>query len=72
MNQTEFDQALAGSGMPDVGVIMAYEEGSLDEEQIIQMVQHGINHGWIWSLPGHYGRLASDLIKNGSCARSAT
>ena len=72
MDQAEFNQALTTTGIPDVSVIMAYGEGSLDDNQVIEMVQHGINPGWIWSLQGHYGRLASDLIKNGSCTRSAT
>ena len=72
MDQAEFNQALTTTGIPDVSVIMAYEEGSLDDNQVIEMVQHGINHGWIWSLQGHYGRLAAILNESGLCTRKAS
>ena len=71
MNQVAFDYAIAGSGMPGVSVLVAYEDDQLDDEQTSQMVQHGIDHGWIWQLQGHYGRLAANLIESGLCTRKA-
>ena len=72
MNQAEFDKAMAGTCMPDVSVLVAYEEGDLTDDQLIEMVQHGIDHDWIWQLQGHYGRLAANLIESGLCTRMAS
>jgi len=50
-----------------VGQIMAYEDGQLDEESMIELFQHLINNGLAWSLQGHYGRTAQALIEAGHC-----
>jgi hypothetical protein len=50
-----------------LGFIMAYEEGELDEEQVIEGFQHLIDNGLAWSLQGSYGRAAKSLIEGGHC-----
>jgi hypothetical protein len=50
-----------------LGFIMAYEDGELDGEQVIEGFQHLIDNGVVWSLQGSYGRTAASLIKGGHC-----
>lgn len=55
-----------------VGFIMAFEEGTLDNEELIEGFQHLIDTGIVWQLQGVYGRTAVALIKGGYCtAREA-
>ena len=51
----------------DVDFFIAYEEGDLDEEDIIAGFQTLIDTGLAWSLQGHYGRTATLLIERGVC-----
>ncbi|MCI0564674.1 MAG: hypothetical protein MN733_39910, partial [Nitrososphaera sp.] len=47
--------------------LIAYEEGLLDEIDIIDLFQSLIDSGLIDHLQGHYGRTAARLIADGSC-----
>lgn len=49
------------------GNIIAYETGELDQDEQVILFQHLIDSGMAWSLQGHYGRMAHDLIKAGVC-----
>ena len=53
--------------MVDVGKIIAYECGDLDEQETIELFQDLINDGSAWTLQGHYGRTARALIDAGRC-----
>lgn len=45
--------------------IIAYESGSLNEQETIEMFQRLVDTGLAWKLQGHYGRAARDLIEGG-------
>ena len=47
--------------------IMAYENGQLNENAIVEGFQKMIDDGSIWKLQGHYGRTAKALIENELC-----
>lgn len=51
----------------NIDQIIAYEQGELDEDQIIEMFQEGINSGLVYQLQGSYGRMAQRLIEAGYC-----
>jgi len=44
---------------------MAYENGDLQDTQIIEMFQQLVNSGMAWKLQGHYRRTAQALIEAG-------
>lgn len=48
-----------------VGMIMDYEAGEMDLEQIVNFFSHLVKTGMAWTLQGHYGRTARTLIDNG-------
>jgi len=47
--------------------IIRYESGQMDEDETIIFFQELINTGMVWSLQGHYGRVANSLIEEGLC-----
>jgi hypothetical protein len=49
------------------GDIIAYEQGELDEDGVINLFQNLINSGLAWTLQGSYGRTAKALIDAGVC-----
>ena len=53
--------------MDQVDKIIAFEQGDLDEESIIQLFQELIDSGLVWQLQGSYGRMARNLIEAGYC-----
>lgn len=53
--------------MDQVDKIMAFEQGNLDEEGVIELFQDLIDSGLAWKLQGSYGRMANALIENGYC-----
>jgi len=54
--------------MPDVTKIIAYEQGAMDEAEVIEFFQELIDSGLAWRLQGHYGRTARRLIEAGLCS----
>ena len=57
--------------MISVDWIMKYEDGQLDDEEIIEGFQQMIDDGTVWQLQGCYGRMAVRLIEAGQCTRPA-
>ena len=53
--------------MVNVDKIIRYENGEMSEDEVIGFFQELINTGHVWDLQGHYGRVASGLIKAGLC-----
>jgi hypothetical protein len=53
-----------------VNKIMAYENGTLDEVETIELFQDLIDNGMVWMLQGHYGRRAGALIESGYCVEA--
>lgn len=53
--------------MPNIDQLIAFENGELDDDTIIDFIQDGIDKGWVWKLQGFYGRTARALIDTGYC-----
>ena len=45
--------------------LITYEEGHLSDEETIDLFQHLVDTGLVWSLQGFYGRTAAFLIEQG-------
>ena len=55
---------------PDlVNQIMQYEDGGMDQDEIVEFFQGLIDSGTIHHLQGSYGRVAEQLIRQGLCHR---
>jgi len=50
-----------------VGFIIAYEDGELEQDDIVDGFQYLIDAELVWSLQGSYGRMAVALIEAGLC-----
>ena len=50
-----------------VDKIVSYENGEMDEEEVVIFFQELIDTGLVWNLQGHYGRVAVKLIGDGLC-----
>jgi len=55
--------------MTDINKIIKYENGKMSEHEVIEFFQELINTGEAWTLQGHYGRIATALIRAGMCQR---
>jgi hypothetical protein len=49
----------------NIDQIIAYEQGELSGDEIIKLFQELLKTGLCWSLQGHYGRTAKDLLEAG-------
>ena len=50
-----------------MGFILAFEQGDVSDEELIEGFQHMIDSGVVWQLQGFYGRQALALIASGDC-----
>jgi hypothetical protein len=46
---------------------MKYESGECSQDEIVEGFQDMIDSGIVWSLQGHYGRVANQLLDSGLC-----
>jgi hypothetical protein len=51
--------------MTQLDLMIAWEQGDLDQEQECQLFQQLVDSGLAWQLQGCYGRNAMALIKAG-------
>ena len=51
--------------MKMLDMLMAYENNELDMNQTVELFQNLIDSGLIFSLQGHYIRVAKDLVEVG-------
>ena len=52
--------------MDALGQIIAYENGELDDTEVIELFQCLVDNGMAWTLQGHYGRQAQALLDAGT------
>ena len=45
--------------------IIAYENGEMEHEEVIDFFQRLVDAGMVWVLQGHYGRTAQALLDAG-------
>ena len=55
-----------------ISKIIEYEDGTLDDEQVIELFQDLVNSGMAWTLQGSYGRMAAYLIEEGLIQNAAS
>jgi len=53
-----------------VDSIIAYESGELEAEATLELFAELIRTGQAWTLQGHYGRTATQLIEQGYISTS--
>lgn len=51
--------------MPNVNDVIAYENGDMTDDQVIEFFQGLVDSGMAWRLQGSYGRMAQALIESG-------
>lgn len=55
--------------MNPLDAIIAYEQGDLNDDQMIELFQSLVDTGLAWQLQGSYGRTAVELIEAGLVSR---
>ena len=45
--------------------IIAYENGEMTYDEVLDFFQGLVDNGLAWQLQGHYGRMAANLIQEG-------
>jgi len=53
-----------------INQLMSYESGEMSDEEEIKFFQELIDTRLVWSLQGHYGRVAATLIEAGLCRKN--
>lgn len=51
--------------MTNIGKILDYEDGAMNEDEVVEFFQGLVDSGVAWQLQGHYGRTARALIDAG-------
>jgi len=56
--------------MPNVDKIIDFENGALNDEEVIDLFQNLLDSGVVWQLQGSYGRFAVQLINAGLISKN--
>lgn len=51
--------------------VIAYESGQMSDDDTVAFFQMLVDTGMAWTLQGHYGRTAMDLIQRGLVTRKS-
>ena len=51
--------------MISVDKIIQYEDGEMSDKEMVEFFSELVKSGHAWTLQGHYGRTAMNLIENG-------
>ena len=57
--------------MSQLDRMIAFENGELDGDKVVELFQELIDNGMVWQLQGFYGRTAKYLIDSGYCEPKA-
>lgn len=58
------------SRLPPVQDFIRFEDGEMEEEELVEFFQKLIDTGDAWRLQGFYGRTATALIERGLCHKA--
>ena len=58
--------------MDTLDKIMDFENGEMEDHQIIDFFQELVDTGLAWKLQGMYGRTANDLLEQGLITQGGT
>jgi hypothetical protein len=58
--------------MDIVELIIEYELGELNTQEILDLFSELVKSGMAWTLQGHYGRAANALIERGYLSKDGT
>jgi len=64
-NENPFSDCPTQKPYDRVNAIIAFEEGELDGDKVVELFQHLVDTGLAWQLQGNYGRTAMALIEAG-------
>lgn len=53
----------------DIDKLIRFEQGELDQDEVIELFQELVDTGLAWQLQGCYGRTAQSLIEAGLVVR---
>lgn len=62
---------MSNTKSPPLDRMIAYENGELDEDSIVELFQELIDSDLCWQLQGSYARMAQRLIDSELCHKGA-
>lgn len=69
-SESKYTEALPSEEFDFIRSVMAFEDGTLDEDGVIELFQYLVDMGLAWRFQGMYGRMAHDLIEAGKVTQA--